>query len=230
MFQLFSYIYRICLWLYIILLFIIVPIFAFPFSLIMGRKRSFRLFFKLFIKLGLLILGVYPIVTGKENIPKKQKVILISNHPGFLDPFQLNAALPGFYNFIIFAKQLFNPISMLTIINADIVARSSGHALVGAKTVRAVIEKVNKGDSFILIPTEMVVKDGTIDKVNRSLYGIISSTEAVILPVHISGGISLFVPKGPLRSKIVIGKPISKNDILMGRDLFIIRTIASLKQ
>ncbi|MFC1559999.1 lysophospholipid acyltransferase family protein [Candidatus Margulisiibacteriota bacterium] len=223
-----SDIYSFLLWAHMVLFFILWPLLALPFSLIFGRRRSFRFFFKVLLKLILLVFGLYPRVKGKENIPKGKNVILMSNHPGFLDPFQLNAALPGSYNFVVFAKILFNPLALLSIRSAGFVVRSFGHSLVASRTIINVTKEINKGDSFVLFPTEHVVINGHITKVKKGFYKIISDTNAVILPVHISGGIRIRYPKNPYRAKIVIGKPLNKNDILRGGDLFIRNAISHL--
>jgi 1-acyl-sn-glycerol-3-phosphate acyltransferase len=213
---------------YIILFFALVPVFAFPFSLIFGLKRSFRFFFKFFIKFGLVVFGCFPSVSGLENMPKGKNVILISNHPSFFDPFLLNAVLPGFYNFIVFASILFNPYSMVTIRFLDLVVRRYGHRLCGSSAIIKSAKAINKGDSFILFPSERAIFDGHIEKIKPGLYKIIEDTDAVILPVFIKEDIRITFIKKPFRAKVVIGKPLDKQHILYGKDNAVREAIASL--
>jgi len=223
-----TFIYSTLLWAYILLFFALVPFFAFPFSLIFGLKRSFRFFFKVFIKYGLIIFGCYPSVEGLENIPRGKNVILISNHPSFLDPFILNAGLPGFYNYIVFAAVLFNPYSMVAIRFLGLVVRRYGHFLSGSSTIIKAIKAINEGDSFILFPSERAIFDGSIDKIRPGLYKIIEDTNAIILPVFIKEEFRFKFLQKPFRAKVVIGKPLDRQHILYGKDNAVRQAIASL--
>lgn len=223
-----TYIYSALLWAYIILFFVLVPLFAFPFSLIFGLRRSFRLFFRLFIKFGLFVFGCSPAVHGLENIPRGKNIILVANHTSFLDPFILNAVLPRFFNFIVFAKTLNNFYTYSTVKFSGIAIRHYGHYLSGSSVIIRVVKAIDGGDPFILFPSERVIPDGTIDKIKPGLYKIIQDTDAVILPVHISGGIRVKFLQKPFRPIIIIGKPIDKQSILSGRDTVIKKAISDL--
>lgn len=225
-----AYIYSVLFWAYIVLFFALVPVFAFPFSLILGLKRSFRLFYKAFLRLGLFIFGCYPSVSGLENIPRGKNVVLISNHPSFLDPFILNAGLPGFYNYIVFAAVLYNPYSMVTIRFLGLVVRRYGHFLSGSSTIIKAVKAIKGGDSFILFPSERVIPEGHIDKIQRGLYKIIADTDAVILPVFVTNKMRLKFLQKPFRPKVAIGKPLDKRSILYGGDNAIKQAVASLGQ
>ena len=224
----FTYIYSALLWAYIVLFFALVPIFAFPFSLIFGFRRSFRFFFKFFIRSGLMIFGCTTAISGIENIPKGKNIILISNHPSFFDPFLINAALPGFFNFIVFARVLENPYSMLTIRLMDVVVRGSGHLLSGSSTIIKTVKAANSGDSFILFPSERVIPEGNIDKIRPGLYSIIEQTNAEVLPVFIKQEFRFKFLKKPFRADVIIGKPLDRQHILYGKDSAIKQAISSL--
>lgn len=225
----FTYIYSIFAWAYIILFFALLPLFAFPFSLIFGLKRSFRIFFKAFTRIGFFVFGRFPVIDGLENIPRGKTVILVSNHPSFLDPFLLNAALPGFYNFIIFATILANPYSRITIRGLGLVVRLSGHFLSGSSTIIRASKAIKEGDSFILFPSERVIHDGSIDKIRPGLYKIIEDTDAVILPVFIRDKFSFTFLQKPFRPKVVVGKRLDKQYILYGKDEAIKKAISELR-
>ena len=224
----FLFLYSILAWAYIVLFFALVPLFAFPFSLIFGLKRSFRFFFKAFTKLGLAVLGWSPSVSGLDNIPREKPAILVSNHTSFLDPFILNAAFPGFLNFFVFAKLLDNYFTFLTLKFSGIIIRAYGHRLSGSKAIIRAINAIKDGDSFILFPSESVIPDGSIGKIKPGIYKIMEDADAVILPVHISGGISSGFLLKPGGSRIVIGKPIDKQKILYSRDTVIKEAISEL--
>jgi 1-acyl-sn-glycerol-3-phosphate acyltransferase len=177
-----------------------------------------------------VVFGHFPAVEGLENIPQDKKVILVSNHPSFLDPFLLNAALPGFYNFIIFATILDNPYAGLTIRCLGLVVRRYGHFLSGSNTIIRTVKAIKEGDSFILFPSERVVPDGGIEEIRHGLYKIIEDTEAVILPVFITDKLMFTFLQRPFRPKVVIGKPLDKRAILYGKDTAIRQAVASLGQ
>lgn len=227
--NIFICVYSIFAWAYIILFFALVPLFAFPFSLIFGLKRSFRIFFKVFIKIGLVVFGRFPAVEGLENIPRGKNIILVSNHPSFLDPFLLNAALPEFFNFIVFAKVLDNPYTGLTIRGLGLVVRRYGHFLSGSSTIIKAVKAVNEGDPFILFPSEYVIYDGSIEKIRPGLYKIIEDTDAIILPVFITDQLRFTFLQKPFRPKVVIGKPMDRQHILYGKDEAIKKAISELR-
>jgi 1-acyl-sn-glycerol-3-phosphate acyltransferase len=226
--RIYTYIYSTLFWAYLILFFTLVPLFAFPFSLIFGIKRSFRYFFKFFVKYGLIILGSFPVVEGFENIPGGRNVILVSNHPSFLDPFLLNACLPGFYNFIVFARLLDNPYSMVLIRSVRLVVRRYGNALSGSSAIARTVKAINSGDSFILFPSGRSVLEGRIDKIGQSLYKIIEETNAVILPVSIKQEKRFTFIQKPFRAKVAIGKPLDRQHILYDKDAAIRQAIEAL--
>jgi len=223
-----TYIYSTLVWAYIIFFFALVPVFAFPFSLIFGLKRSFRFFFKFFIRSGMALFNFRADVSGLENIPKGKNVILVSNHPSFFDPFLLNAILPGFYNFIVFATILYNPYSMVTVRFLGLVVRRYGHFLSGSSTIIKAIKAINEGDSFILFPSERVIPEGHIDKIRSGFYKIIEDANAVVLPVFIKEEFRLKSLQKPFRAKVVIGKLLDKRYILYGKDAAIKQAINSL--
>jgi 1-acyl-sn-glycerol-3-phosphate acyltransferase len=227
--RIFTYIYSTLFWAYLILFFALVPVFALPFSLIFGLKRSFRHFFKAFVKYGLIIFGCFPSVEGLENIPRGKNVILLSNHPSFLDPFLLNAALPGFYNFMILARVLENPYSMMAIKGSGLVVKNSRHSLSGSSAIIRVVKAINEGDSFILFMSERAITDGPIGTINPSNYKVIEDTGAVILPVFIKNGIRASFIREPFRTKVVIGKPLDRQSLLSGKDSAVKQAIEALK-
>jgi 1-acyl-sn-glycerol-3-phosphate acyltransferase len=224
-----TYIYSALFWAYLLLFFTLVPLFAFPFSLIFGLKRSFRFFFKTFVKFGLIIFASFPSVEGLENIPRGKAVILVSNHPSFLDPFLLNAALPGFYNFIVFATLLDNPYSMVALRFSGIVVRRYGHFLSGSSAIVRAVKAINGGDSFILFPSERVIPEGRIDKIGAGLYKVIENADAAFLPVFITQEIRATFIQRSFRARVVVGKPLDRQHILYGKDTAIRQAIDSLK-
>jgi len=226
---LFFSIYSFFLWSYIILFFAIVPIFALPFSLVAGKKNAFRFFFKFFCRIWLFIFRVPVTVKGLENLSGKAQIILISNHVSILDQYILNAALPEFFNFVVTARVLRHTLGGIINWGAGLIERKYGNFLVGSKTIQKIMAVIKGGDSFIFLPSERVTADGGLGKrISRAIYGIIQTTDAAILPVHIKGGLAVKFYQEPYKVQITIGKPISKQELFIGGDEYLRKTIASL--
>lgn len=221
--------YNYSLWIYIVSFYFLVPLFAIPFSLLLGKKRSFRLFFKIFVLFGLFIFGLRPKVKGLENIPKGKQIILISNHPSFLDPFMINTIIGRFINHIVYAKRLNNPVCKVTIIGCGLVVRASATELGGSAALKDLFKRLDEWDSFILFPTEKAIR-GRKDTptIKKAFYEIIKRTNAEVIPVYISDGIVMADPHRPVRQTVVFGKPLSKHELVLGQDHFIYNSIYSL--
>jgi 1-acyl-sn-glycerol-3-phosphate acyltransferase len=223
-----SRLYNYCAWSYFVVFYFLVPLFAVPFSWLLGKKRAFRASFRIFVAFGLLILGLRPKVKGKENIPKGKQVILISNHPSFLDPFMINTVCGRFINHIIYASILNNPVCKVTIKGCGLVVRSSGAELGGSAALIDLYKRLDEGDSFILFPSEKAIRGKEKPKIKRAFYEIVKRTNAVVIPVYISDGIVMADPKRPVRQTVIIGKPLTKQELVLGQDHFIYNSIYSL--
>jgi 1-acyl-sn-glycerol-3-phosphate acyltransferase len=175
------------------------------------------------------IFGFTTTVSGLENMPGGKNVILVSNHPTFFDPILLNNALPGFYNFIVFATMLYTPLTIFAIRFLGLIIRLYGNFLSGSKAIINAAKAINEGDSFILFPTEFIVPEGNIDKIRPGVYKIFEATSAVILPVYIKSGIKFTFLLKPFRSNVIIGKPLDRQHILYGRDNAIKQAVESLR-
>lgn len=220
-----SFVFSIVIISYIIIMFFLISIFGYAFSPILGKKRSFRLFYKLFIRIGMFLFHQTAKVKGLNNIPPDRKVILLANHASYVDVFLMNGLMQRWLNFIVFARYLMNPVTLMCNRGAGVVVRSSGHRLVGSSIIQTVIESINSGDSFLLFLTEAT---GPVLKVRPAIYKIIAETDAVILPVHIRFNVELGLSMHPEKGEVVIGRPLDKQQILSGGDEFLMKAISTL--
>jgi 1-acyl-sn-glycerol-3-phosphate acyltransferase len=222
-------VYSLFAWAYIIIFFTMVPLIALPLSLIRGLKRAFRLVFRAVVRIGLFIFGCTIKVEGLDDLPQDKTIVLVSNHTGFLDPFLINGMLGKFFNFVVFAKFLDNAYTYVTLIGCGLIVRKSGHTLLASKALINTVKTINKGESFIIFPSEGVIFDGSISGIRPAFFSLVEKSNAIFIPVYITPTIRFHFLQKPFRSKIIIGKPMSKQEILLGRDPFIKKTIAALK-
>jgi 1-acyl-sn-glycerol-3-phosphate acyltransferase len=220
-------IYSILLTSYIYLYFILVPLFALPSSLVLGFRSAFRGFMRLFLRLGFLIFGIQIKVTGLENIPKTGNIILISNHPSLLDPFILNAFLPGDLTFIAPGVTPFGAHAVLTFRGAKLAVKDDGSPLLRAKLLTDIVKRINGREPFVLFPSEGTVEDGSIPHIRSSFYSIFEKTDAAIVPVKITGSIGRRFSMKPALIILKVGKPVSKEALLAGKISFVRSAIAS---
>jgi len=215
---------------YFFLVFILVPLFALPTSIVLGLKPAFRLYFKIFTRIGYAVFGYRVEITAGPSFPKNKTVILLANHPGYFDPVSINIALPGFYNFVIFGKSFKNPILLFTLLLIGSVQRKFGDKMNAAKTILDIIKRINNGDSFILFPSAFVDNTGGIKNVEQGIYTIIEKTNAQVFPVHFSGGTKFGRNMRPFTSKIIIGDPFERELLLSIKDDYLKKVIMALGQ
>jgi 1-acyl-sn-glycerol-3-phosphate acyltransferase len=210
------------------LVFILVPLFALPASIIFGIKPAFRFYFKLFTRIGFAVFGCRVELTSNPSFPKNKPVILLANHPGYFDPVLINIALPGFYSFVLFGRNFKNPLLLFTLLLIGAVQRKFGDKMNAAKTILDIIKSVNAGDSFVLFPSEFVDNTGGINKVEQGIYTIIEKTNAQVFPVYFSGGTKFGMDMRPFTSKIVIGQAYDREILLSSKDEYLKQSILAL--
>ena len=228
MVQTLQFIYYFLLSSYVFLFFILVPLFGLPASVIMGIRPAFRMFIKLFTRFGLALFTTRVVVKGRENLPPGRNVVLLCNHVSYTDPLIINAALNGAFQFIVPARFRFGMLASFTFRPAGIVVKDSGTPFMGAKVVLDVQKKVRQGESFILFPGEGVSERGNIPYIKEAFFTMLKELDAPILPVRITGSVEK--RRGLIGNvSVVIGKPISKEDILKFRTPYVDRVILALK-
>ncbi len=136
-------------------------------------------------------------VSGTENIPMDKTVIFVGNHQSNMDILFLIGAIPR--NAVFIAKRELYKVPVLAytmrISGQMIVDRQRGREAV--RNMKAVIERINQGQSVIIFPEGTRSIDGKMRPFKKGLELLLKHTEAVVVPVVISGSV-LVNPKGSL--------------------------------
>jgi len=205
------------------------------------RPKAFHVFYS-FLKLILTILFkmLYRVeVSGYENIPKKGKFILCSNHLSYVDPL----IIVGYFSrhvYFMAKKEVFNIRvlgEIISFLNAFPVDRNS----IDRKAIKNSCEILNSEEVLCMFPegtrsTEGVIRDG------HKGVGLISifSSSSPILPMALSGTNKIiqkprkriFFPK----VKIIYGNLIDTSPIIKENDnktaisIILNKTMGSIKE
>jgi len=144
----------------------------------------------------LLILFFHIRVYGRQNIPEKGAVIILSNHQSFLDPILIGVGLGRRVNFMARDTLFRNPFFgfLIRSLNAFPVKRGK----VDLKALKHAIKLLSQGELLLLFPEGTRTSDGEIGKVRAGVCSIIKRADAVLIPAVIDGAYEAW----PRRKKI----------------------------
>ena len=184
-------------------------IFALPFyfiGLIAFRQEMGQIIYKFaqaVARIGIFLTGCSMTVTGRENIPKKGRVCFVANHVGVFD-ILLTAAYAGRAFGFIAKKEL----RALPVYNLWILVL--GGFFIDRKTPRKAIKTINLGIKSIIAGGAMLIfPEGTRSRgqgVGTFLPGALklaTQSEALIVPIAISGSYEVFEKTYRVRSSRV---------------------------
>lgn len=143
-------------------------------------------------------------IEGIENIPQKTNFIIVANHPSYLDPLVVMAAVPEKIHCIAlrFLYRFFWLRLFLKLVEALPIGSSSRRAL------NLLIENKNVG----LFPEGGVSRDGTLKNFRRGAALLAMKTGRPVLPCAVLGTFQALPLEAKLPKfvpiKIKIGKPI----------------------
>tara|TARA_B100000965_G_C19440843_1_gene690771 strand:- start:178 stop:798 length:621 start_codon:yes stop_codon:yes gene_type:complete len=174
----------------------------------------------------LIIFPIYKFVfrgklIGRENIPKKDSFILVSNHGSLLDPPLLGHAVGRNISFM--AKSELFRIPLLSFIIKSCGAYPVKRGIVDKSTIKIACEKLSNNNSIGIFIDGTRQKNGRVNKPKKGAALLSFKNQKMLLPVAIINSHRLVKLKFflPFFTKIVIkvGKPIyppkgsSKNDL-----------------
>lgn len=136
----------------------------------------FRVFFRLYNRWE---------VIDPENVPMGGPAILASNHMSFLDPPLVGAAARREINYLARESLFRFPVigSLLRSVNAVPVDREGG----GASGLRAIFDRLIKGEAIILFPEGTRSTDGSLQKAKSGIGLTVIKSEAPVVPVRVFG-------------------------------------------
>jgi 1-acyl-sn-glycerol-3-phosphate acyltransferase len=173
-------------------------------------------------------------VTGSENLPQKQKVILAGNHTSLLDGLIVMAAYPHRIYFLahqkIFKRHFFSwAVRQLGFVPVR----------VGGVNKEAILESLrilHMGKSIGIFPEGKITEDGNLAEAKRGMEIIAHKTDVPIVPFAIEGAYEAWplnkpYPK-PYPVEIRFGKPIYIQEIEHKGDLTdeLMQDIAQIKK
>ncbi|MFH2034309.1 MAG: lysophospholipid acyltransferase family protein [Candidatus Margulisiibacteriota bacterium] len=204
------------------ILFYLVVVFSFPVGsaltclaslAVKPASKAFRFVASRWSRLLVLISGVKITVSGKENVPRGEAVIFVSNHQGAADIPILLASIPVLFRFII-KKELFKiPFFGWYLRKADYLCVDRGAADKAHSFMSEAVNLLKAGQDLLIFPEGTRSRDGKLGEFKRGSLLLAFKAKVKIVPVAVSGsfdvfkGGSLLVNAVPVR--VSIGKPIS---------------------
>jgi 1-acyl-sn-glycerol-3-phosphate acyltransferase len=155
-------------------------------------------------------------VSGKENVPRKGPLLLVSNHQSYLDPLFCGVALKRHLDFLARESLFTNPFfrALISSVNAIPVKRGRPDP----SAMKAVIARLRQGRAVCLFPEATRTPDGRIAPFKRGVALLAKRGAAPILPVVVDGAFErwprhrrMFSPGGEIR--VCYGKPVPAEQI-----------------
>lgn len=170
-------------------------------------------------------------IDGKENIPKKGRIVLCSNHTSNFDPLILGLAIPRQIRFMAKIELFENPFigKLLKLLGAFPIYRKKADL----SAIRTSMNILKNGEVLGVFPEGTRSFEEDINKAKPGIGMIVVRSKSPVIPVFINSKYKLFS-----KVNITIGKPLyfdkyyndkqnKENYTLISQD--IMRAIYSLK-
>jgi len=148
-------------------------------------------------------------VFNAERVPVTGGVILASNHASFLDPPLVGSGLKRPINYLARESLFHNPVAGWVLRNwqAVPVDRDGG----GARGLKAILDRLNKGGGIILFPEGTRTKDGKLQPARSGIGLTVIKSEAPVVPARVFGTFECYSKRWkfhkPIRLAVKYGKP-----------------------
>ena len=122
-------------------------------------------------------------ISGLENIPKENRLLIVANHESFLDGLLLGLFLPKRATFVVHTTVLKNWWSRQFL-------RLTPHLAVDPSSplaMKKVIKLLEKGENVVIFPEGRITLTGSLMKVYDGPGFVAAKTGATILPVRVDG-------------------------------------------
>lgn len=122
-------------------------------------------------------------VSGLENVPKEDGLLIIANHESFLDGLLLGLFIPKKATFVVHTGVLKNRLFrlLLSLTPHLAVNPNSPYAM------KKVIKRLKAGENVVIFPEGRITLTGSLMKVYAGPGFVAAKTGARILPVHVDG-------------------------------------------
>lgn len=159
-----------------------------------------------------LFLGSRVIVSGLENLPRNQPVILAANHQSAADIPILLSFIPIYFRFVVKKELFYIPIFGWHIQRSGYLYIDRNDLVSALKLFKAMVKLLKAGGSVLIFPEGTRSRDGSLGKFKRGSLRAAKNSGAPIIPIAISGAFDI-VRRGswiihPATIRLNIGKPV----------------------
>lgn len=150
-----------------------------------------------------------PKVIGAENIPKSKGVLIVSNHPTYLDPILLAIYAPRPLSFVAKRPLFYIPVIRTFLWLTDCIPVEQDAP--DRRAIRLSIKKLREGDALVIFPEGTRSDRGKLRPFQLGPAMIAAESQTPIVPCGLAGvyeawHIEAPIPK-PAPISIVFGKP-----------------------
>ncbi|MGQ9518711.1 MAG: lysophospholipid acyltransferase family protein [Candidatus Fervidibacter sp.] len=175
--------------------------------LIEGKSKTYRLLQPFAKALAWLLFR--PKVVGAENIPAKGGVLVVSNHPTYLDSILLATFAPRPFSFVAKRSLFFMPIVRTFLWLTDCVPVEQDAP--DRRALRLSIQKLRGGDALVIFPEGTRSDHGKLRPFQLGPAMVAVEAQVPIVPCGLAGFYEAWKLEAPLprpaRIAIVFGKP-----------------------
>ena len=176
-------------------------------------------------KLILWLTGADITYIGRENIPKDQAVLYISNHNSYFDILLTYSQCPGLTGYVAKAEMLKAPLLRDWMKRLYCLFLDRSNIRAGMQTILTGIEYIKKGISICIFPEGRRSRDGKMQPFKEGSMKVASKTGCPIIPIAITGSAEIWenhMPKiKPCRVIVEYGAPIRPKELTKDEQKFL---------
>lgn len=197
-----------------------------------GWSRGQRLFYD-FLHVTCRLLGVaqYGIrVHGRQHVPRRGGVLVLSNHQSFLDPVIIGVALDRRMTCVARQSLFRNPFfgALIGYLRAIPIEREG----VGIAGLKEMLRRLKRGEAVVLFPEGTRTHDGEVRPLRPGFYAVARRAGVPVLPVAMDGAFDVWPRSRALPSltgQIVVqfGPPIEPGEVARRSEAELVAEVAS---
>lgn len=172
-----------------------------------GKVRTYKLLQPFAKAIAWLLFR--PKIVGAENIPAREGVLVVSNHPTYLDPILLAIYAPRPFSFVAKRPLFYLPIVRTFLWLTDCIPVEQDAP--DRRALRLSIQKLREGDALVIFPEGTRSDHGKMRPFQLGPAMIAAEAQVPIVPCGLAGIYEAWrmeapIPK-PVPVAIVFGKP-----------------------
>jgi len=148
--------------------------------------------------------GTKASVSGVENVPRRGRVVFISNHQGNMDFVMILAYLPRTIGFIIKSEALFLPFINVWIAVIGSIFMNRDSMAKGKASIDRGVRKIIQGSDMCIFPEGTRSRSSKLGVFRNGSFKLATRADAVIVPVTMDGSYRTWEQK-----KRIVHSPIS---------------------